>query len=77
MFCLVPHFKVGDLVVIIDTLEWDGIVAMKGEVCIITKVYDENFENEIAFNYKVVLADGHFFDVWANEIVGVEDGHNI
>ena len=72
-----PLFGVGDLAIIIDTLEWNGVVAHSGEICIVTVVYNEHYDYIAPFNYRVALADGCYFDVWANEIVSVEDAHNV
>ena len=68
------EFTVGDLVVLLETVEWDEIVGIKGEICIVAEVYDRTDpENGIFFDYKVCTADGAIFDVWQGEIKRLDD----
>ena len=67
-------FKVGDLVILQETVEWDTLVGIKGELCIVAEIYEETNEG-IFFDYRIVLGDGASMDVWQGEIKRVqEDG---
>ena len=72
------EYTVGDLVVLLETVEWDEIVGIKGEICIIAKVYNRTDPDDgIFFDYKVCTADGAVFDVWQGEIEKLENAKKI
>tara|TARA_Y100000034_G_scaffold58302_1_gene71090 strand:+ start:907 stop:1128 length:222 start_codon:yes stop_codon:yes gene_type:complete len=60
-------FKQGDLVVLLQSLEWDDVVAIEGEICMIVEVFDPDDETKI-FNFRLLLGDGQTLDVWPEEI---------
>ena len=60
-------FCVGDLVILLQTLEWEDITAIEGEICMVTEVFDPHDETEI-FNFRLLLGDGQTLDVWYGEI---------
>ena len=67
-----PLHKVGDLVIMTETVEWDERVVLKGEVCIVSRVHDRNdAEDGIFFDYTVCAGDGVIIDVWEGEIVSI------
>lgn len=67
-------FQVGDLVVLLETIEWDELVGIKGEICIITQCFDRTgLDDGIFFDYRVCTADGICLDVWCGEIKKLED----
>ena len=67
-------YKVGDLVVLLETIEWNDRIGLKGEICIVTQIFDRNLDDDdIFFDYKVCTADGVPLDVWEGEIEGLKD----
>ena len=65
--------KVGDLVVMLETVEWDDLVIIKGELCIISQVHDTTDpDDDIFFDYTVCAGDGVSIDVWHGEIQGLD-----
>ena len=62
-------YHLGDLVVLLETIESEGLVGIKGEICIIAKIYDRtSMDDGIFFDYKICTADGVPVDVWQGEI---------
>lgn len=51
----------------LETIEWDDIIAIRGEICFIAEIYDPEDEHQF-FNYRIFLGDGRSLDVWAGEI---------
>lgn len=69
---MIPH-KIGDLVVMLETVEWDDRIIVKGELCIVSGVYDTSDpEDDIFFDYAVCAADGITIDVWHGEIESLD-----
>jgi len=65
----VAAHQVGDLVLLLQTIEWDDSVILKGEICIISEVYDATSPDDgIFFDYAICAADGMKIDVWYGEI---------
>ena len=68
------QYRIGDLVVLLETVEWESLIGIKGEICIVCEAYDKiNTENGIYFDYKICTADGVTIDVWQAEISKLED----
>lgn len=65
-------FKVGDLVVVKDTICWMALTIVKGEICMITRIYGDD-NPEIFFNCAIISADGIELDVWFAEIEKIGD----
>ena len=51
----------------LETIEWDDVIGIQGEICIITHVFDPEDEDQF-FNYRILLGDGDSIDVWIGEI---------
>jgi len=66
------NFKVGDLVVLEETIVWMKLTIIKGEICMITEIYD-NDSAERFFNCSIISADGIQLDVWFAEIKKLEN----
>ena len=67
------HFQVGDLVILRETVEWDDLIGVKGEICIIVSAYGRtSLDDGIFFDYKICTADGVSLDVWEGEIEGIQ-----
>jgi hypothetical protein len=60
-------YKVGDLVVLLQNLEWNDVIGIRGEICIITDIFQEPNEDQF-FTFRLVLGDGRILDVWPGEI---------
>ena len=69
---LLYDFKIGDLVILLETVEWDDLVGVKGEICIVDKIYDPKNEENF-FDFRICAADGVVLDVWGSEIKKLED----
>tara|TARA_B100001123_G_C14711967_1_gene789522 strand:+ start:386 stop:607 length:222 start_codon:yes stop_codon:yes gene_type:complete len=68
------QYKVGDLVVLMETVEWDDLIGIKGEICLVADIYDRtNVDDGVFFDYKICTADGICIDVWQGEIKKLED----
>ena len=66
-------FKIGDLVILQETVEWDTLIGIKGELCIVAEIYEDIHEG-IFFDYRIVLGDGTSMDVWQGEIKKLDEG---
>jgi hypothetical protein len=64
-------FKVGDLVVLLQNLEWDEVTAIEGEICMVINVFDPDDDEEI-FTFRLLLGDGQTIDVWPGELARLE-----
>ena len=72
MFYERHHYEVGDLVILLQSLEWNEMLAVDGEIGVVIKVYDSNDE-ETFFDLLVVLADGCHMPVWLGEVEKLPD----
>jgi len=61
------NYEVGDLVIILQNLEWDEVSAIQGEIGIVAKIYEPNDE-EMFFDLGIQLADGGVLPVWLPEV---------
>jgi len=72
------EYQIGDLVVLLETVEWDDLVGIQGEICIICDTYDrQDLDDGVFFDYKICTADGVCLDVWQGEIKSLEDVEGI
>jgi len=70
--------RIGDLVVLLETVEWNDTIGLKGEICIVAEIYDSlPVDERVYFDYKVCTADGISIDVWEGEIKKLEDADKI
>ena len=67
-------YQIGDLVILTETVEWDDLVIIKGEICIISQVHDTTDPlDDIFFDYTICAGDGTQIDVWHGEIERISD----
>jgi hypothetical protein len=72
------QYQIGDLVVLLETVEWDDLIGIRGEICIVSGIYNrENLDDGIFFDYKICTADGVTIDVWQGEIKRLEDAEGV
>ena len=72
------EYTVGDLVILLETIEWDELIGVKGEICIVAGIYGKiEVDDGIFFDYKICTADGITLDVWQGEIKRLEDVEEI
>jgi len=65
-------FSIGDLVILQETVEWEDLIGVRGEICIIVAIYNRtDLDDGIFFDYKICTADGISIDVWQGEIKGI------
>ena len=60
-------YELGDLVILLETIEWDDVIAFRDEICMVVEIYDPEDEEQF-FNYRILLGDGRSLDVWIGEI---------
>jgi hypothetical protein len=60
-------FTVGDLVVFLQTLEWDDACAIEGEIGIIIEIFHPDDEINF-FDLQIQLGDGAMIPVWCPEV---------
>lgn len=60
-------FTIGDLVVFLQTLEWDDSFAAEGEVGIVIGIFAPDDEINF-FDLQIQLADGTLIPVWIQEV---------
>tara|TARA_R100001443_G_C3305495_1_gene166403 strand:- start:609 stop:836 length:228 start_codon:yes stop_codon:yes gene_type:complete len=72
-------YEVGDLVVLQETVEWDDLRGVKGEICMVCKVYHPEIKEDegVFFDYQICTADGQMVDVWCGEIKKLKDDKEI
>jgi len=57
----------------LQTVEWDDRVIIKGELCIVSQVYNTSDPGDgIFFDYDVCAADGVTIGVWHGEIESLD-----
>ena len=65
-------YKIGDLVILKQPLEWEDVTAYEGELCIVVELY--MFQDEESFfDLLLVLADGCILPVWVAEIEKIQN----
>ena len=60
-------FSVGDLVIFLQSIEWDDSSAIEGEIGIVIFIYDPDDEVNF-FDLNIQLADGGTIPVWCPEV---------
>lgn len=71
-------YSIGDLVVLLETVEWDDLIGVQGEICIISRIYDRSgLDDGVFFDYQIHTADGIALDVWEGEITLLRDEQKI
>ena len=58
--------------IFVETVEWDDVTAIKGEIGIVKEIYSPDDET-IFFDLNVQLADGGDLPVWTAEVEKLED----
>ena len=76
MFPGTKDYQVGDLIVFIESLEWNEVTCIKGEIGIVIEIYERDDE-EMFFDLNIQLADGGMIPVWCPEIEKLEDAGEI
>lgn len=61
------NYNIGDLVIFLQNLEWDGNFAIKEEIGIVVIIYDPD-DKEMFFDLGIQLADGGVIPVWFPEV---------
>ena len=69
-------YAVGDLVIFLQSLEWDNVVCVQGEIGIVVRVFE--LDDEINFfDLQIQLADGGLIPVWCPEVEKLENAADL
>ena len=60
--------EVGDLVIVLHSIEYHGEVAIAGEVGLVVRVYSQKFRTKDIYDCRIKLKCGGELDVWFGEI---------
>ncbi len=63
-FC---NYEIGDLVVFLQNVQYDGVTAIQQEIGIVIEIYESNDEENF-FDLSIQLADGGMLPVWFAEV---------
>ena len=66
------NIKIGDLVLFLQTIEWEGVVAVEGEIGIVVEIFEPNDDINY-FDLNIQLGGGARIQVWEPEIELLED----
>ena len=69
-------YSTGDLVIFLQSIDWNEVVAIEGEIGIVVEIFDLKDE-DIIFDFKVQLATGGFIPVWCGEVKRLENAPHI
>ena len=61
-------YEVGDLVIILHSIEFHGQVAQAGEVGLVVKIYPQKPRSKDIYDCRIKLKCGDELDVWFGEI---------
>lgn len=61
------NYEIGDLVIVLQNLEWEGINAIQQEIGIVIEIYESDDEENF-FDLGIQLADGGVLPVWLGEV---------
>ena len=61
-------FEIGDLVILLHSIEWPTGYFHSGELAIVILVYDKEFGSGYLYDCKIKLKCGSELDVWFAEI---------
>ena len=64
---ILHDYQIGDLVVILDNLEWDNVSAITGEIGIVIEIFEPDDQVNF-FDLLLQLADGGLLPVWLPEV---------
>ena len=70
------EYKIGDLVIFHQSLEWDDIRCIEGELGIIIEIFEKDDEENF-FDLNIQLADGGCMPVWFPEIRKLDDAKKV
>lgn len=62
------NYEVGDLVILLQSLECSNLCVSVGEVGIIVKIYDKGYDEHQIYDCRLRLKCGGEIDVWFGEI---------
>ena len=60
-------YKIGDLVIFRQSVEWENVSCIEGEIGIVIEIIDPNDPINF-FDLQIQLADGGVVPVWCGEI---------
>ena len=76
MFPHIKDYSLGDLIVFIESLEWNGVSCIQGEIGIVIEIYEEDDEVNF-FDLLIQLSDGGTIPVWCPEVEKLDNGDKI
>jgi hypothetical protein len=66
------NYELGDLVIVLRSIEYHGQVAESGEVGLVVKVYSRKLLGRDIYDCRIKLKCGEELDVWFGEIYKLE-----
>jgi hypothetical protein len=65
------EYELGDLVVLQHSIEFNGFYYRKGEVAIVSRLYDRSYHSSDLFDCRILLKCGKTLDCWFGEIINL------
>ena len=66
-------YEVGDLVILLHSIEWLTTYIHSGEIAIIVKLHDRSYDSYEIYDCRIRLKCGGEIDVWFGEINKLEE----
>ena len=76
MYPRIKDYSLGDLIVFVESLEWEGTSCIEGEIGIVIEIYEQDDEVNF-FDLLIQLSDGGMIPVWCPEVEKLEDAGEI
>ena len=76
MYPQIRNYSLGDLIVFLESLKWDGISCIEGEIGIVIEIYEQDDEDNF-FDLLIQLSDGGIIPVWCPEVEKLNNGDQI
>ena len=65
------EYKVGDLTMLVRSIEFNGTHFCKDEIAIVIKVYDRAYHSGDIYDCRVLLKCGNELDCWFGELINL------
>lgn len=72
----ISDYEVGDLVILLHSVEWMGYYAESGALAIVVKVYDKPGRLRNVYDCRIKMTCGAELDCWFGEIHRLGDDDN-
>ena len=72
----ISTYEVGDLVILLHSVEWMGYYADSGAIAIVVRVYDKSVRLKNIYDCRIKMICGAELDCWFGEIHPLGDSSN-